>query len=133
MKFNDLFGEKGYKLERVAKKNYGRAILYSIPLLFFLLTYDVYFHSSPIFFAISLFLVVILHFYSVWYAKESKYKILNYAPIWSLGSIISIVLIFITNVLGFGETTVKVIVTLWVFGLWFYSIGIADKILEENK
>ena len=134
MKFEDLFSKKGREIGEVVRKNKGTALILSIPLwVYCFISIDRSTLNLVFLTIIFLLLIGFLHFYSDFYVEESKWKILNYAPIWSITSAILVILVFLSEIINFGQMITRVICVIGITILLFWAMGISDIIVEDEE
>jgi len=136
MTFKDLFlfTKKGQKINELVWINFWKWIDYSIPLwIYSLVSINKSLLSLVVITAIFLSVVLFIHYFSEINADRSKWKILNYTPIWSISSCILAVPIFISELLSFGQIFARSLVAIVLFIFCIWAMGVAEDIAENEE
>lgn len=136
MNFKDLFlfTKKGQKISELVDTNFYKSINYSIPLwIYVLVSSNKTVLSLVIITAITLSLILFIHYFSDINADRSKWKILNYAPIWSIASCILVLIIFISEFISIGQIFSRGFAAVVIFLLFIWTMGVSEEIVENEE
>ncbi len=136
MNFKDLFlfTKKGQKISELVDTNFYKSISYSIPLwIYIIVSSNRTVFSLVIITVMSLALILCIHYFSDINEDRSKWKILNYAPIWSIASCILVLLIFISEFISFGQIFSRSFAAIVIFLLFIRTMGVSEEIVENEE